>query len=423
MASHGVARTIRVHTEERRLRDLEKIKTYRDLENQIRSQVASGNYGLTLFHLTTKLLHLNPEYYTIWNVRRRCLLSGLLSRRSGGYSSLKVSLSTSPNATTKPSDNASLHSSSDAIPLDQCSPRTRKSGETPITSTATAEPPGLDTQDQASDAQNLKSDGDVLQSELAFTVPLLLKYPKSYHIWNFRQWILSQVTLRLPVPITRKIWETELGLVSKMVTKDQRNFHAWGYRRFVVAKLESPELQGKSKAEDEFAYTTERIENDLSNFSAWHHRSQLIPKLLDERGADYKMRAAFLDKELSIVREALNVGPEDQSLWFYHSFLISHIVDHRNRQTIAPALTMEERIAYLRCEIDDIKDLLVDFPNIKWIYEGLLECSLALERLGQRVERDSDGASGPNIWLAKVQALDPMRTNRWKEMIIHVSNK
>ncbi|KAI0835768.1 prenyltransferase alpha subunit repeat protein [Hypoxylon sp. FL0890] len=416
MASHGVARTIRAYTEERRVRDLEKIETYRDLENQIRSQVASGNYGLTLFYLTTKLLHLNPEYYTIWNVRRRCLLLGLLSRRSGGSSSLKASLSTSLNATTRPSDSVSLHSSSDAVPPDQRSPRTRKGGAIPITSTATADPPGLDTQDQASDAQNLELDGNVLQSELAFTVPLLLKFPKSYHIWNFRQWTLSQVTLRLPVPITRKIWETELGLVSKMITKDRRNFHAWGYRRFVVAKLERPELQGKSMAEDEFAYTTEMIKFDLSNFSAWHHRSQLMPKLLDERGADDKMRAAFLDKELSIVWEALNVGPEDQSLWFYHSFLISHIVDHRNRQTIAPALTMEERIAYLRCEIDDIKDLLEDYPNIKWIYQGLLECSLALERLGQRVERDSGGASGPKIWLAKLRALDPMRTGRWNDL-------
>ncbi len=53
-----------------------------------------------------------------------------------------------------------------------------------------------------------------------------------------------------------------------MITKDQRNFYAWGYKRFVVAKLESPELQGKSMAEDEFAYTTEMIGFDLSNFSA-----------------------------------------------------------------------------------------------------------------------------------------------------------
>ncbi|TGJ81291.1 hypothetical protein E0Z10_g7478 [Xylaria hypoxylon] len=413
MASHGVARAIRAHTEEQRLRDLEKIKTYRDLENQIRSQLASGNHGLTLFHVTTKLLHLKPEYYTIWNVRRRCLLSGLLSRRSGGSSSLKASLSTSPNVTTRPSDNASLHSSSDAIPSDQRSPTVARSSAIPITSTATSNPP-VYAQDQALDTENLESDSNVLQSELAFTVPLLLKFPKSYCIWSFRKWILSQVILRLPILIACKIWETELGLVSKMITKDRRNFHAWGYRRFVVANLESSKLQGKSMAEDEFLFTTKMIKLDLSNFSAWHNRTQLIPRLLDERGADDQMRVAFLDKELSFVREALNVGPEDQSLWFYHSFLISFF-DDRNQQTIVPALTIEERTAYLTREIDDIKELLEDYPSIKRVHQGLLECSVVLNQLGQRVERDSGEFNDQETSLAKVRLLDSMRIGRWND--------
>ncbi|KAI1506617.1 hypothetical protein F5X99DRAFT_403979 [Biscogniauxia marginata] len=238
MEIHGVARTIRARSAEQRLTDLEKIKTYRDLEDQIQAQAASGIYGLALFQLTTKLVHLNPEHYTVWNVRRRCLISGLLSRRS-----------------------------------DQ----------------------GSGAQDPVSDAKNRELDAHVLQSELAFITPLMVQFPKCYWIWNFRRWILSQCLLRLPIPIARKIWETELDLVSKMLTKDQRNFHGWGYRRFVVTILESPKLMGKSMAEDEFAYTTRMIQGNLSNFSAWHHRSQLIPRVLDERGADDKTRL-FLSK-------------------------------------------------------------------------------------------------------------------------------
>ncbi len=110
--------------------------------------------------------------------------------------------------------------------------------------------------------------------------------------------------------------------------------------------------------------------------------------------------------------EALNVRPKDQSLWFYHSFSISQIVNHHNQQTIVLALTIDKRTAYLIREINDIKDLLEDYPNIKWIYEGLLECSLALERLGQRLKRDN---SDPKIWLAKVRALDAIRTSRWND--------
>ncbi|GFP58526.1 hypothetical protein ACSS6W_005772 [Trichoderma asperelloides] len=355
MASHNVARTTRVRTEEQRLQEIEKINKYRGIEDQIRSQAASGSYSLELYDLTTKLLRLNPEYYTVWNVRRRCLLSCLLS---------------------------------------------------------TADQPVPDAQDPTPDAKNQQSDGEVLQSEIAFTMPLLMEFPKCYWIWNFRQWLLSQAILRLPLPAARKIWETELGLVSKMLNKDQRNYHAWGYRRFVVAQLESAELDGKSMAEDEFAYTTAMIRQNLSNFSAWHNRSLLIPKVLEQRGADDKARAAFLAQELDLVREGLNVGPEDQSLWYYHQFLVSQIVGDGNGQSITPALTVGEKITYLKREIDEITDLSEDYDDIKWIYEALLEYTLALNRL----EDSSDGAGNLQTWLTKLRTLDPMREGRWKDV-------
>lgn len=356
MASHNVARTTRVRTEEQREQEIEKINKYLSLEKEIRSQAALGTYSLQLYDLTTKLLRLNPEYYTVWNVRRRCLLSCLLS--------------------------------------------------------TTTDQPTSDTQDATPDAKNQQSDGDVLQSEIAFTMPLLMEFPKCYWIWNFRQWLLSQAILRLPLPAARKIWEMELGLVSKMLNKDQRNYHAWGYRRFVVAQLESPELDGKSMAEDEFAYTTTKIRNNLSNFSAWHNRSLLIPKVLDQRGSDDKARAAFLAQELNLVREGLNVGPEDQSLWYYHQFLVSQIIGDGNGQSITPALTTDEKMAYLKREIEEITDLSEDYGDIKWIYEALLEYTLALNRL----EDNSDGAGNLQTWLAKLRSLDPMRMGRWKDV-------
>lgn len=354
LLQHNVARTNRVRTEEQRLQEIEKINKYRGLEDQIRSQAASGSYNLELYNHTTKLLRLNPEYYTVWNIRRRCLLSCLLS-------------------TTGQSES--------------------------------------DTQDLTSDAKNQQSDGDVLQSEIAYTMPLLMEFPKCYWIWNFRQWLLSQAILRLPLPAARKIWETELGLVSKMLNKDQRNYHAWGYRRFVVAKLESSELDGKSMAEDEFAYTTAMIRQNLSNFSAWHNRSLLIPKVLEQRGSDDKARSTFLAQELDLVRDGLNVGPEDQSLWYYHQFLVSQIVGDGNGQSIAPALTVDEKITYLKREIEEVTDLSEDYDDIKWIYEALLEYTLALNRL-----ENSDGAGNLQTWLTKLRTLDPMRMGRWKDV-------
>ncbi|RYP22840.1 hypothetical protein DL765_001436 [Monosporascus sp. GIB2] len=406
MASHGVARTVRTRTEEQRLQDLAKIETYRDIENQVRAKVAASAYDdPALFQLTTKLLRLNPEYYTIWNVRRRCLISGLLCRRSDGSWPSRASPSTSPSATTRPSCEPSSPSSSAVTPPDPSSPTTGQSGTTAEGEMATA----------TTREQQEESDGKVIQSELAFTIPLLLESPKCYWIWNFRRWVLSQATLRLATPAARKVWETELGLASKMLVKDRRNFHAWGYRRYVVANLESSALQGKSMAEDELAYSEKMIGADLSNFSAWHSRSRLILRVLDERGADDKARAQFLDKELTLVKEGLNVGPEDQSLWYYHQFLMSQIANCDDRNTIAPALALDERITYLRREIDDIKDLLEDYVGIKWIYEALLEYSVALARLEERAGRNGE-REDLQVWLEKVRALDPMRKARWSDV-------
>lgn len=353
LLQHGVTRTTGARTEEQRQRDIRKIDKYRHLEDQIRAHAKSGTYDLVLLQLTTELLPLNPEYYTIWNIRRRCLISSLLAKRPWP--------------------------------------------------------------DEASEDEGHESDIKVLKSELAFTIPLLMRFPKCYWLWNFRQWILSQAISRLIAPATREIWETELGLTSTMLGRDQRNFHAWAYRRIVVAKLESPELRGKSMAEDEFAYTTKMIQQNLSNFSAWHSRSQVIPRLLQERGADPAMRAAFLTKELSFIGGGLDVGPEDQSLWYYHQFLMSQILDDGCRETIASAMDVCEKTAYVRREIDRMEDLLDDYKSVKWIYEALLAYTLALERLEQRARSDAV-SSDLRTWLTHLRALDPMRTGRWNDM-------
>lgn len=146
------------------------------------------------------------------------------------------------------------------------------------------------------EAKAQQNDFEVLRSELGFTVPLLMEFPKCYWIWKYRAWLLQQAIERLDPAVARRIWEEELGLDTKMLTKDRRNFHAWGYRRNVVKHLESAGLNGKSMVEAEFDFTTKMIRVDLSNFSAWHNRSKLIPRLLDEREADEAARKEFYDQ-------------------------------------------------------------------------------------------------------------------------------
>jgi len=118
---------------------------------------------------------------------------------------------------------------------------------------------------------------------------------------------------------------------------------------------------------------------------------------------------------LAQIRNALNVGPEDQSLWYYHQFLVLNLVAPGQHPAMTLNFTREDRVAYLTREIDEIKELLEDYDDVKLIYEGLFEYTLYLCQLE---ERQPDEIERANLvaWLGKLKQLDPMRNGRWADL-------
>lgn len=76
---------------------------------------------------------------------------------------------------------------------------------------------------------------------------------------------------------------------------------------------------------------------------------------------------------------------------------------------------MDERKSYILREIVDIKDLLEDYDDIKWIYEALVEYTTALWQLTGQV-REQQEQRDVGIWLARLRELDPMRNGRWNDL-------
>lgn len=118
---------------------------------------------------------------------------------------------------------------------------------------------------------------------------------------------------------------------------------------------------------------------------------------------------------MALIRDALNVGPEDQSLWYYHQFLILDIIEYVDRPTITAGLTIEDRASYISQEVIEIKDLLEDYDDCKLIYERLMDCTLALAKLEERnlTEEEVQDLRG---WLTKLRDLDPKRNGRWHDV-------
>ncbi|KAH4922510.1 hypothetical protein HBI23_095430 [Parastagonospora nodorum] len=349
MASHGVARGSGpvVRSEEARQKELQQIAQYKDLVDLVNTKITEKQYTVEVLGHVTKLLNENPEYYTIWNHRRR-VLNALLSAED--------------------------------LP----------------------QPPD-----------------DLVQGDLQLTFGLLRKFPKCYWIWNHRDWLLRRAESAMGEEAAYKLWSGELQLINKMLHADSRNFHAWGYRRFVVSQIErlstASANQTYSLAESEFEYTTKLIKTNLSNFSAWHNRSQLIPEILKERNADAKARRIFLGKELSLMCEAINTDPFDQSIWFYHQYLLSTLSPScPPHQLIVHDLTNGERQKYYEHEIEYIKEILEDESDCKWIYEGLLRLAEAYIEVdagtGSVTTRDM------GAWLEELKRLDPLRRGRWEDL-------
>ena len=269
---------------------------------------------------------------------------------------------------------------------------------------------------------SVQSPDDLLQNDLQLTFVLLRKFPKCYWIWNHRNWLLSKSENLMGTEAASKLWSGELQLINKMLQADSRNFHAWGYRRSVIDQLERLSLASTtadsktaSLAESEFEYTTKMIKTNLSNFSAWHNRSQLIPVILRERGADPDARRAFLDSELALICEAINTDPFDQSIWFYHQYLLSILsTSCPAHQQIVEDLTNGDRQKYYQHEMEYIREILDDEVDCKWIYEALLRLAEAF--LVVDAGTQSFTTKDMRTWLDELKRLDPLRKGRWDDL-------
>jgi geranylgeranyl transferase type-2 subunit alpha len=117
--------------------------------------------------------------------------------------------------------------------------------------------------------------------------------------------------------------------------------------------------------------------------------------------------------ELALIHSAL-FDPYDQSLWFYHQYLMSSFDPDLAIQTMAPNLTNDERLEYIEREVEFIKDILEDVEDCKWIYQSLVECQLLTAKInGQMSEKDRNDVRG---WLSRLKELDQLRYGRWVDL-------
>ncbi|KAF7588066.1 Rab geranylgeranyltransferase [Aspergillus hancockii] len=336
MASHGIPRyTLKEKSEEAHQQELRKIGKYQELDQSVRakvyslssgkflqvpdgkSQIVEQQYTPETLQKISELLTKNPEYYTVWNYRRR-----VLQHEFSQAASSSLSETAADQITTLIKNDLRF-----LIPLLRSFPKCYWIWNY-----------RLWLLDEAKRLLPLPVARKMWEEELALVGKMLSLDSRNFHGWGYR----------------RVVVDTLETLTS--------------------------EEHGGSMAQAEYEYAKKMIGSNLSNFSAWHYRTKLIQRMLNEKSASDAERKAMLDDELELIHRAL-CDPYDQSLWFYHQNLMSTFDPAVSGQTMAPNLNQPERLEYLRREVEEIQDMLDGAEDCKYIYQALIDCTLLASKV------------------------------------------
>lgn len=356
---HGKEKSAKLSKEDALKRmNLEKPKV--ELYKKLCNKVLEGNklkiYNQEYYNLVTDLLKWNKELYTVWNYRKELIINYLFE--------------------------------------------------------------GLAEDD-------IEKKHEILTEELYFVTQQLHRSPKSYWIWNHRMWCLQMDHL--------SDWDGELKLIDKFLQVDSRNYHVWSYRRFIIGcqkRDTNVDLSDELIDYNEFKFTTKMINKDISNYSAWHNRSKLVEKLFmnspvisrknEENKTLYeylvifneKNKLGFLQRELHLFKTAIYTDPDDSSVWFYMKWLVSDYF----LKDITNADACIEIINEFINAVKELNEVELEDNGVenKWCLISIVYLIKQLRTVQQTPSHDGEF----NAILVKLQKLDPMRFERYKEFSV-----
>lgn len=419
----------------RKAKEAAKLTAYLEIEQTFFEYKRAGRRDTTALHHTTKLLTLNPELYTVWNFRREVLLHLFGNKVDEGNEEER-----------RPDVFASLRA------------------DPPAHGSASQEEEGAQGEEERT---KVERNQQLLEDDLMLTEHALRAHPKVYWIWNHRMWCLVQYPLFTSASSpasssstshTRDatwVWERELKLVEKMLDLDPRNFHGWNCRRAILthlghtllsshprtadlaathpafpallshaslqhADVESVKTRLLTLADRELAYALRKIESNFSNFSAWHQRSQLLPHVWAAKRLQRDQIDGQVDAELELVKQAMYTDPSDQSVWFYHRWLVELLLAERSNDTTADVdrKAKQRHVKVMQDEIAVIEELFELEPDSKWCANSLAHYHMLMAGLYDEQEAKRDEARGKAAALLRqLIELDPDREQRYRDLL------
>ncbi|KAL6309022.1 rab-protein geranylgeranyltransferase [Sparassis latifolia] len=274
-------------------RERAKLKEYLVLTDEVLTKKKNSDWSRNAFDLTTRLLHVCPEFYTIWNYRRNILLYGIFPNSSP--TDVNVILSDDLSLTT-----SFLKQHPKVYWIWN---HRRWCLERVPEGPSEADPDGW-----------RKS---YWNKELFVVEKMLDVDARNFHAWNYRRYVLSSMPVKRPE-------QTELAYTTRKIESNFSNFSAWHQRSKVLSLLwDAGKLDPKKSREYEFDLVKNAMYTDPEDQSVWIYHRWLIGN-----GDDYEI----LCREIASIQELLDEQPDSkwcmESLVFYKWLVLQN---HRPR--------------------------------------------------------------------------------------------
>lgn len=279
---HGVKRVryTKEALEAKRLRDQAKLKEYLELSEELLLKKKSKDLSKAAFDLTTRVLRINPEFYTAWNYRRNIFLQQLFP-----------SISPSEINELLNEDLSMTFSFLKQHPKVYWIWNHRKWCLENI--------PDGPTEDDPNSWKQAN-----WRKELFVVEKMLDADARNFMAWNYRRYILAS----MPTPRPQS---SELAYTTQKIEANFSNFSAWHQRSKVLSSLwESGELNRTQSLEDEFELVQNAMYTDPNDQSVWMYHAWLIGE-----GDD----AQVLRREIQSIQELLEEQPD--SKWCMESLV------------------------------------------------------------------------------------------------------
>ncbi|KAI0747986.1 rab-protein geranylgeranyltransferase [Daedaleopsis nitida] len=286
---HGVQR-VRYSREAlaaKKVRESAKLSEFRSLTEAVLARKKAADYGKDSLDLTTRLLHVNPEFYTVWNYRKHILLNG-----------------TFPTSTSVQINDV-------------------LSDELSLTTSFLKQHPKVYwiwnhrqwcLQQVPDGPAETNPDGwrqSYWNKELFVVEKMLDADPRNFMAWNYRRYVLAMM------PVKRSPL-TELSYTKRKIEANFSNFSAWHQRSKVLTTLwDSGKLDKAKTIEEEFDLVKNAMYTDPNDQSVWiYHRWLIGP-------GD---SCDIIEREVASIQELLEEQPDSkwcmESLVFYKRLML-----------------------------------------------------------------------------------------------------